>query len=297
MLWNFTPRRRKLLLVKYTSLGTLLLVGLAAVLPCPGQTKMPAGWTETRPPVGSIWQNSELLCANSSRREWRVQSSDQVQIIDSAKEKPTKVTFPPNLVRTKDMLGRAILVKAGDGWLIGFNAGEFGGGLWWANADGSQTKPLSGENVQVIAPRGEELLVLTGLAHLSIDKGTVYSYRPGNGTPGAFVRIADLGSAPGAAMLQKNGTLLIATDTRVLKLSSDNRLWELYRSENMGFFYPHSIVADQHDTVFVGMRFYVLCLKRRTDETYDASWFVQSNCTRVKVKDFDCICIGDANGR
>jgi hypothetical protein len=193
------------------------------------------------------------------------------------------------------MLGRTTVVEAGDGWLVGFNAGEFGGGLWWANADGSQTKPLTGKNVQAIVPRGKDVLVLTGLAHLSMDEGTIYSYDPAIGKTGDFVRIADVGSAPTAATLLDDGTLLFSTHTGVLKLSTDNSISKLYNDENMSLLYPNSIVTDQTGTIFVGMRFYVLRLERRSNGAYGASWFVRSNCTKVKVRDFDCVCTGKSS--
>jgi hypothetical protein len=280
----------------YASIRRFLVFSLALASQCTAQTKLiPEGWVQGRAPIGSLEEGSELLCANYSRHQWRVEteSPDKIAIFDSEQEKSPTVAFPPHFVRTKEMLGKAIEFKAGDGWLIGFDAGEFGGGLWWSNADGSETKPLTGENVQVIVQRRKELLVLTGLAHLSMDQGTIYSYLPAN-KASQLVRVGDLGSAPGAATFQEDGALLIATERRVLKLMPDNRLRELYRNEDMAFYYPHSIAVDRRGAVFVGMRFYLLRLAPLSEGVYDAAWFVRTGCTKVKIKDFDCICIGES---
>jgi hypothetical protein len=222
-----------------------------------------------------------------------MQSSHQIRILDSERETPAKIIFPPHFVRNKEMLGKATVIKAGDGWLIGFNAGEFGGGLWWSNADGSKTKRLSDENVQVMVNRGKEILVLTGLAHLGTDEGSIYSYLPSDHI-NPLIQVSDLGSAPGAAVLQEDGTLLIATERRILKLSPDNRLQELYRNEDMAFYYPGSIAVDQDGVVFVGMRFYVVRLRPRSDGLYSVVWYVRKGCTKVKIEAYDCICVGDA---
>jgi hypothetical protein len=264
-----------------------------------GQARMPDSWVEVRLPPPADWdkENSEAHCANYSKHEWRVEirPTNKLEVADSAKEKSTgQIAFPPRFVRTKQMVGRTIIVRAGDGWLLGFDAGEFGGGLWWASADGSVTKHLSTKNVHMIIPRGEELLVLTGLAHLVIDEGEVYSFQPALGGASKFNRIADLGSAPQAATYSKGGAMLISTAKSVMELEPDNRLRKLYEEkEHMPWLYPTSIATDQTGAIFVGMRFYVLRLSPRDSQLYNASWFVPSDCTKTKIQGFDCLCVGN----
>lgn len=215
---------------------------------------------------------------------------NKLLVIDSRKEKLPKVSFPPHFHESEQMRGRATSVRAGDGWLIGFDAGEFGGGLWWSDASGRHTKALGAGNVRTMVPRGQEVLVLAGSP--SVDTGVIYSYKPANDSPGDLVRIADLGSTPGDAALQSDGTLLIATNHAVLKLGSDDRLQTLW-SASMGMLYPQSIVADDKGTIFVGMRFYVVRLQPGSkDGPYAPSWFVRSKCTETKTTSYDCVCKG-----
>jgi hypothetical protein len=254
---------------------------------------MPNGWIETAEPSGPFEDNSPLECANYSPNEWRVEAvSGQLRITDVGNSRPRKAVFPPKFAPTKEMIGRALTLKVGNGWLLGFNDGEFGGGLWWASSDGSRTKPLTGENVQALIPRHDDVLVLTGLAHITLDNGTAYSFRAKD-EGGDFARIADIGSAPSSAKLQKDGSALIAVTNGLVTLSSDGIVTRLYKQEDMSVLYPNSVVGDPSDLVFVGMRFYVLRLQRRSDGEYQPTWFKRSECRKTKmIKDYQCVCTG-----
>ena len=109
---------------------------------------MPTGWIATAEPNGPFEEHSKLRQANYSRHEWRVRvSSGGLEITDdgSRDHEEAGLVFPPHFHRTKDMIGRAMTARAGGDWLIGFDAGEFGGGLWWVSHDGKRTKPLTRE--------------------------------------------------------------------------------------------------------------------------------------------------------
>lgn len=278
--------------VQKIAIAALVLgsAGLICVAQKPG---VPGGWVATDRPAGSAADGDHMQCATYSENEWQVSMrSSELHIVDTGSEKRADDPLPPRFVRTKEMPGRAVAVRVGDGWLIGFDSGEFGGGLWWADAEGRQTKQLSGENVRVIVKRGEEALVLTGLAHMSSDHGGVSSYRPAAGGGGDLVRIADLGSSPAAAMFRSDGTLLIAAQARVLELTSENKLNVVFQDDNMSLLYPNSIVEGKDGSLFVGMRFYVLQLSRTDDGPFQPAWFVRSKCTKTKISDFRCVCVG-----
>ena len=52
------------------------------------------------------------------------------------------------------------------------DSGEWGGGLWLTNDDGSVDKEIANDNIRAIASLGSEFLVLTGLSHMSLEHGT-----------------------------------------------------------------------------------------------------------------------------
>jgi hypothetical protein len=233
--------------------------------------------------------SDELRCANNSKDEWHV-SIDSGKIHISRSEEHS--TFPPHFIRTDQMRGRSVVARAGDGWLIGFDAGElFGGGLWWTSDDGREKKQLTREDVHAILSLGQELLVFTGLAHLGVDQGDVYTYKPAQQMPGELVKIANLSSTPNAALIERSGTVLIAAQTQVVALDDSNQVRVLVQNRGMGFLYPNSIAEDLSGNVFVGMRFFVLQLRQNPDSTYAPTWYVPHRCTKTKIEDFQCECI------
>jgi hypothetical protein len=64
-------------------------------------------------------------------------------------------------------------VKVEDGWISGFNFGEFGGGVYWISKDGRKIKQLIHENLVFIYTIDDEIWVFTGLLHLGLDFGHV----------------------------------------------------------------------------------------------------------------------------
>lgn len=61
--------------------------------------------------------------------------------------------------------------KVGNGFLVGYNNGEWGGGLYWFSSDGKENYKISGEQVQSFVLRNKELLVLTDGSHQGMPLG------------------------------------------------------------------------------------------------------------------------------
>jgi len=264
---------------------------------------MPAGWVETTAPAKPSAANGGVSCANYSKNDWNVALRlGELSIFSpglprSKNGTPPLAVLPPNFVITKEMIGRRTVVRTRDGWLVGFDAGEFGGGLWWSSVDGSTTHRLSEKNVQAMVARDDEVLVLVGLAHMGANEGEIESYQPSvskaaEKSPGKFIRLLDLGRAPNAATLRGDGSIILAAHDRVMELTPSNQLHTLYQHDAMPSLYATSVVTDAKGNIFVGMRFYVLRLQHRPSDQYDATWFVRSACTKAKIVDYDCVCLG-----
>jgi hypothetical protein len=240
---------------------------------------MPPGWIETTPP-------RILDCPNNSRNEWRVSlHADGLTITDTRAHKAAAPVFPPDMVLPKQILGTATIIAVEDGWLVGLDNGEWGGGLWWTNTDCSKTSQLSSENVHALVPRGKEILILTGVAHMTINRGAISSYTPASAAPGQLTTIMFLDSAPSAATPTADGSLLIATLGSILKLTPGNDLQTVYKSPALHL-HPNSIVSTHDNTIYVGMRFYVL----RLQNNGSATWFMRSECIDAKPEDDTCVC-------
>jgi hypothetical protein len=248
---------------------------------------MPSNWTSIEFPAASSETSDTLLCANYSTDEWHLtMDSGALRISQSMREPRTEL--PKHFAVTKEMKGSPVVAKSSDGWLVGFDNGEFtGGGLWWVSENGRESRQVSDENVHAILSRGDGSVVLTGIARLSVDEGTAYSYNP---ITQALTRIADLGSSPAAALVQENGTVVIAAQTRVLEIDKSNQLRVLLFNQGMHLLYPNSVVEDPSGDIFVGMRFYVLQLRHKPGNNYEPEWYVPGRCIRTEIKDSRCVC-------
>ena len=259
---------------------------------CYAQTNgLPSDWIETMPPSEQISHGSSLACANYSAREWKVSLTPRgVQVIDSSEEKVADA-LPPNFVKTRQMRGHATTMKTADGWLVGFDAGEFGGGLWWSSENGETTKLLSEENVHALIPREDVVLVLTGLDHMGSNVGAISAYRPSSRTTSrSLTSIAELDSAPDAAAITENGDLIVVTQGSVLNFGKNNHVETLFHYPAMAALYPNSLVVMKDGRLFTGMRFYALELRPDKPHSYSAKWFVPSECRKAHVKNYDCVC-------
>jgi len=71
------------------------------------------------------------------------------------------------------MDGTEVTLKIQNGCLLGFDKGEFGGGLSFAR-ENDTTQELSSENVHGFVETPKTALVFVGLAHLDHDSGSVF---------------------------------------------------------------------------------------------------------------------------
>ena len=119
---------------------------------------------------------------------------------------PTADSIVEHRVPTRQVPDVALRVE--NGWLAGSNRGEWGGELVFVSDDGS-TKILLNENVENIHEIRGQVVALTGLAHLSSNRGVVHAlYRDESGDWSTRPWRA-LPGAPSASWLVETGELLI----------------------------------------------------------------------------------------
>jgi hypothetical protein len=100
----------------------------------------PEGWVHapSSKDAPDLWQ-----CARYGG-SWVVSKDrDAIAIKELNIEKQKAVPVPRQLKLSKEMIGRRTILQTADGWLLGFDAGEFGGGLWWFSKDGSEGEETS----------------------------------------------------------------------------------------------------------------------------------------------------------
>src|SRR6188768_1485770 len=124
---------------------------------------------------------ADLDCAGYDyKKQWAVALRDQVPVVSVQLPVRREDPLPFAVPKHQDRSGDRHVLKVADGWLVGFDAGEFGGGLWFtasgadwwqlrppSDAPAAPDDPFKAENVQGLAFVEGRPLVLMGLDHLT----------------------------------------------------------------------------------------------------------------------------------
>ena len=231
----------------------------------------------------SKWISSEPpreKSPNYSRKDWNVFLRDgrpRVRAHNSADDDRAKLPFAIEHAKASpEMAGQLHAAKVEDGWIVGFNAGEFGGGLWWFSPDGRHRSRISKEQVCGFVRSAKGLLALEGLLHLSFDTGHVIRItRGGNGRWGSE-QLVDLGQAPSAATRVDDGSLIVVTTDRLLRVRPDMHVDTLLEKAFWSGLYPNSVIVDRSGAIYIGMRQGVTKIAA-TDGRRTVTWLRPSN--------------------
>lgn len=262
---------------------------------------MPPGWITVSAP-----STAQINCVDEGLpTDWRVAlDGDRLQVaklkeIDSD-PLPFKLPVPADEVTEAGHWPVRHVLRVDDGWLVGFDAGEWDGSLWWFNADGTQSRELEGYvkgafakaltkaeqnrtpfvwhfgNVLALFKLGSAILAFTGTGHLTLDEGLVYSVERG---PGAWTakQLADLGAMPEVATPISNDSALVVTDKGLLSVSASGQVRPLKDVYSRAL-YVNSIASVDGNVIYVGMRDFVIALVK-SGSTYDVQWYAQASNT------------------
>jgi len=148
--------------------------------------------------------------------------------------------------------GTESVLKVDDGYLVGFNGGEWGGDLYWFSADGSAHYKISGNNIIQFIKNGDSIYVIEGLAHLSLSEGSIMQIKKINNKWLAFT-YAILPTAPEVAVLDGKGNFIIATDRSLLQVDNKASIKTLVEKGIWYYANPTSMVVTD-DAIFIGMQ-------------------------------------------
>jgi hypothetical protein len=261
---------------------------LTSAAPPAASSPAPEGWAPYPRPAA---ESAELRCANHSQREWRVEAEGEGLKISPDALRLHQDPLPPEInlrevaVGTK---GERRVLRVEDGWLVGIDVGEFGGGLWWFGPEGGGGRKLSAENVVGFARTSKGVLALTGLAHMGLDYGKVLSITDGAGEGRKVEPFADLGAAPQTFVEESPDSLLILTTRALLRVSASGEVEQLLPTTYSSL-YPNSMTLSPSGVVHVGMRHFVTRLTPAAGG-YKEEWFVPAGCAKFRLRGFDCVC-------
>ena len=222
----------------------------------------PTKWQEVvvppKVPQGphAVW----FYAANHSDITWHVSSENGKTSARNqesvAAESAKKPTFTPEAGRFR---GASKFVEVEDGWLVGFNRGEFGAGIYWFSKDGDRNYPVSNHQVVDFFSLPDGVYAIEGLAHMGMSRGSVIRItRPAVNVPWQANQIAKLPFAPSVITLRRDGTMLITLSSALVSVGPDHKIQTLLADVPWGALYPNSsVLSSDEKTLFIGMRQFV----------------------------------------
>jgi hypothetical protein len=251
------------------------------------------GWVrlESRPAA------EDLRCAGYVRSGNRWVVSTLAGGIAVSEHSPVETVdpLPFSVPRDRDRLGARHVLRVDDGWLVGYDGGEFGGALWWFSGDGSRSyragpsaKPLEAISlpVQGFVQFAERNLVFRGLDHLTLRAGAAFSIQKASGR----WRLVPFAQLDGQALgwLVRDGRLIVLTASGIWSTDGVGGVRPEFRFGE-DWPWPTSLAADQ-SSLYVGLPRYVLELSS-VPSGWSEIWHVQQQCQRAQLVEWECRCL------
>jgi hypothetical protein len=171
------------------------------------------------------------------------------------------------------MVGRQTRLKIPSGWLLGFDGGEFGGGLWFAARTGN-TQLLSGEQVLGFTTTPEGVLAVVGVGGQATDVGQVLIVHDSGDSQVTVKTRVVLDGAPEAITPFSEHSVLVVTTHGISQVSSDGTVKRLSK-RSFGFLYPNSVVVTKDGEIYVGGECSLLGLYRSLESIRSSGWYVR----------------------
>lgn len=239
-----------------------LIVAISALL-CRAEETYPADvsrWVPVIVPRGgtdAYWRF--VASASNSEYEWAVSVNRGQVVAQRGLPKCPSPSFPLGGKDVSRVLGlvepaqRVYSIRVSDGWLVGYNAGEFGAGVLWYSADGKDSRKVSDHHVNQFLSTTDGVFAATGLDHLALSNGAIVRFSLADGKWAAKT-MAELHGAAYALAQSERGKLLTITYDRLVRMAQDGTIETLAH----GFEgCPNSIAVGPRGRIYVGMRQFV----------------------------------------
>lgn len=250
-------------------------------------------WAASAPPPNN---SPEAGQANGSSANWFVfmrqgQPSVTLHVVrtgmDDFRFRNTRA-LPFKIKPSRDFSGVKLAARVDDGWVVGFNRGEWGGSLWWFSADGSKHYKISDDEVDQLLRTDIGVIGLKTLLYIlpeHPDPKTGEVLRLVKSTQGIWqaVNYTYLSGAPEVAMQDTDGSLVIVTSHELLRVDRQKHMEALLTDGFWGKLQLSvtSIVRAASGDYFVGMRGGVTHI-RRSGGGYRVDWL---QLTKTFVRD------------
>ena len=227
--------------------------------------------------IDTLPTGDRIYSANHSQNNWIFsKSGDNWEIIRNnfKREKGDSFPFTPDFIdkNLKEIKENRFVKKTSDGYLVGLNKGEFGGGLYFIKSDGLDGYEMARYlNIHNIFEYNSKYFAIEGLSHLGGQRGqiieifkvdTLWKYK-------SFIRLVE---AP-ELITDYNNEKIIVTSQYILKFEKDFKVSEILKSPfYWGMLYPSSVLINKKD-LYLAMRQGVLKIKS-FDSSPEYEWYI-----------------------
>jgi len=191
-----------------------------------------------------------LIKNNYSQNEWRVFLKDNILHVANV-----TVQDSPIVPFKIDHGGKTHIsaIQVNDGYVVGFNSGEWGGHLDWFSKDGKTHYQISDDQVAGFIKKDGKIYVIQGLAHLTLSFGSILKIERDAGK-WISKEYLKLPFAPSMFASDAQGNFIIITSKNLLKVDKNKMITTLVKN---GMWYlgpsPNSIVFN-NNAIYAGMR-------------------------------------------
>lgn len=172
-------------------------------------------------------------------------------------------------------------LELADGFLVGTDAGEWGGRLDFLTRDGNLLATLVDTNTQGVVRIADHIISLHGINHLRERTGSLRFWTRADRQ---FVLAGEHPLDGGPTCFTVSGNLLwVLTSNGLWKVDGDN----VSRVDAVEVvpFNPTSLVVDRTGDIWAGMQHFILHFKRRGDGRFDEEWLKKKGAKAPPLAD------------
>ena len=213
-----------------------------------------------------------------SKNDWVVYFEDNEIRVDDVRNYKRNIELPfvirqsnSNMTNLSAPLAGLIdAIEVEDGYLVGFNRGEWGGELYWFSKNGKERYEISGHQIVQFIERDNKIYAIEGLAHLGLTRGSIIEIKKQK-RKWVAKEFLKLPTTPQAIALDSKDNFIVVTDGTNRSFDKEGDviinatpgLFSIDRDANIdtlvengmwgSYLYPSSMVI-QNNVVYIGMR-------------------------------------------
>jgi hypothetical protein len=159
--------------------------------------------------------------------------------------------------------------RVSDGWIAGWDMGEFGGGLYWFPPKGEKLKRIDKRNTRFITSTPKGLFAFQSLAHMQFSYSRFVKIEKG-GDAWSVRLVTDLHDVPSEFLFDKTRFIYIAREfVSTVEFDGSQRL--IYRSVRELF--TGGFCRRRNGEIWTGTSRAILCLTPDLQGGYRPFWF------------------------